>query len=922
MADDTTKDVQATFTITGTSDALYVLEFHGHEAISSLFQFRIDFASEEGNLSAASILKKPALLTITGEQGPRYVHGIIASLEQRETARKFTMYHAVLVPSVWKLTQRRDCRIFQKTQDGEKNAKEIVSKVLKGVLSESEFDFKLKGNQDPPDREYCVQYRESDWAFVSRLLEEEGIFYYFTHSQTDHMLRMRNDFQFHRQVPKQEQVGYHPPGHGIPGKEHITRFFYEEQIRTEKATLQDFNFKKPSVNLKSERPKDKDTLLERYDSPGEYTTTDEGGDLAQVRLEEQRAQSQEAEGDSDCVRMIPGYYFQLTDHDRFGASDGDKYTITWMRHGGNKHGDLEAGAAHPRIRYENSFRCIPRKTVYRPPRVTPRPEVRGTQTAIVTGPKQEEIYTDEHGRVKVHFHWDRLGKMDENSSCWIRASQIWAGQAWGAMLIPRVGHEVVVDFLEGDPDRPIIVGRVYHGENMPPYTLSDEKTKSTLKSNSSIGGKGYNELRFEDKKGKEEVFLHAQKDLNESVQHNMSTSVGGNQSISVGGSQSIHVQGVQTITVEGKNGELGKHGTLKVKGDITLEATNEIMIKCPKKLTLDVKGTKVTMTPGKVEMTSGKGATITLDGADVNFKATTVEMLASSSLTIDGTYVRLGGTAKADLMSTGPTTISGTPVQVNGPGPYCGRVTELAVATITTGAALVLIGGASFPYEVRRLTDAECDARGLPHGTLLVGEHITIQPGAGANSQFQNKVLRDLGIMSSTPSGMTRLQNVQNNPGHHNLSIREYNAADTLAHGANNSVSSSTAGDWALGHDPAGNAVHGAGTDSTIAYNPDIQLGPAGHPEPADSTLFHEMGHSEHYMNGEARNNEPRGNGWDSEEEYQTIQGGVNQPGGTTVSGTPTSPSENQYLGDRNYPYRRADHDGTYTNPDGTPITP
>jgi type VI secretion system secreted protein VgrG len=901
MADSDTNDVRATFSVTGVSDTLYVLEFHGEESLSSLFHFRIDLAAETGSLSFSSILGKPALLTVTGEKGPRYVHGIVAAFQQRETARKFTMYHAVVVPKVWKLTQRRDCRIFQKTNDGEKNAKEIVSKILEGVLAESEFEFKLKNNQDPPEREYCVQYRESDWAFVSRLLEEEGIYYYFEHSTDKHVLKLRNDYQQHPAIESEEKVAFHPPGQGLPGEEHITRFFYEERIRTEKVTLQDFNFKKPSVNLKEGRPKDKDSLLEIYDYPGEYTSTSEGGDLAQIRLEEQKTQAQEADGDSDCVRMVPGYYFQLTDHERFGAADSDKYTITWMHHDGNKHGDLEAGAADLRIRYENSFRCMPRKIVFRPPRVTPRPLVKGTQTAIVTGPKDEEIYTDEHGRVKVHFHWDRLGKSDENSSCFIRASQLWAGQSWGAMHIPRIGQEVVVDFLEGDPDRPIITGRVYHGENTPPYTLSDEKTKSTLKSNTTTGGKGYNELRFEDNKGKEEVFLHAQRDYNQNVLGNMSTSVKGNQSVSVGGNQTIHVKGVQTVTVQGKHGQKGKHGSLKVTGDLTLESTNEIAIQCPSKLTLDVKGTSSTMTPGKMVLTSGKGATVTLNEADIFVEATTIEVAGgASAFVVSGGIFQAGGTAKADLTSTGPTTVTGTPVQLNGPGPYCGRVTELAVATITTGAALVLVGGASTPFEVTKMSDADCDAAGLPHGTLKVGEHIFVQPGAGPNSQFQNKVLRNLGIMSTTPSGMSTLNSIQGSG--HNMKIVEFTGPNSFC-GATNVITATPAGQPVFDgngnpvNDPSGKQYKGTGggSDTVLQLNPDLTLPnnkDPSNPMPNDAVQMHEMTHGAHEMNG--------------------TYDGSPVPGYTTVEDQKTistgSPSEKDYLHDRGYGWQRTSH--------------
>ena len=369
--------------------------------------------------------------------------------------------------------------------------------------------------------------------------------------------------------------------------------------------------------------------------------------------------------------------------------------------------------------------------------------------------------------------------------------------------------------------------------------------------------------------------------------------------------------GVQTITVDGKKGEPGKHGTLKVTGDMTLESTNEVMIKAPKKLTLDVDGTTATLTPGVLELDSGQGAFISLDGPNVWIDGVKVD-ITGEKINVSATMLSMGGTAKADLTSAGPVTVSGTPVQLNGPGPFAGRVMELSPDKIRTGAATVLVGGASFPFEVVKLAD----------GRIQVGDNMFIKPGA--DDTFQNKVLRDLGIMSTTTAGLQRLNNINSNPSGHDVTFREWNAADIAKYGVNNSTATPQNPNWTnsrMTTDADGDPVPGAGTGTVIAYNPDLVMGPAGREtQPADSTLFHEMGHAENNAYGTNRQAQTRTDGYHNEEEYQTITGGRNQPGGSQIPGTPQSPSENDYLADRNYPYRRTDHGSGWQNADGTPL--
>jgi type VI secretion system secreted protein VgrG len=362
----------------------------------------------------------------------------------------------------------------------------------------------------------------------------------------------------------------------VADEPHIYSFNYTEEILSGKVTLKDYNFKKPALNLKGEKTGDKNTELEVYDYPGKFDEPGRGNNLAKVRLEEYQTVKKEGSGATTCTHFAAGFFFTMEEYPRDDFNK--KYLITQHQISGSQPQVLEETAGEGGSRFSSSFECIPFEVPYRPDRVTPKPVVEGSQTAIVVGPQGEEIYTNEHGQVKVQFHWDREGQMDEKSSCWIRVSQLWAGRSWGAMYIPRIGQEVIVDFLEGDPDRPIITGRVYHGTNKPPYPLPAEKTKSTIKSDSSKGGGGSNEFRFEDKKGQEEVYLHGQKDWNiliendkgQTVGHDETLSVGNNRTKTVGVDQSETIGSNKTINVGTNHTEtIGSNMSLTVGANET-----------------------------------------------------------------------------------------------------------------------------------------------------------------------------------------------------------------------------------------------------------------------------------------------------------------------------------------------------------------
>ena len=651
-------DVLVSFAVEGLSEELHVLAFDGAEALSELYRFELDLACESGELDFRKILGQPALLTLLCDGVARRVHGMVSHLEQHESARRFTVYRVSLVPRVWRLNHRHDCRIFQ-----DKTAKEIVSEVLD--FDDVEHRWRCKGGREPDRREYCVQHRESDWNFVCRLLEEEGFFYFFKHSGDKHELVISNDPQVHKAIAGDSNVLYHSRDHKTPGEEHLYSFVYREQVLTGAVAFGDYNYELPSLDYKVSADGPDDARLERYDYPGLHDLPEKGEVVAGMRHEEHEARRRVGSGGGTCSRFLPGSTFTMEEHPR--SSFNMEYTVTAVQHTGEKHGNLESGAVSNRIRYHNSFRCMDAAVPFRPPRVTRRPFVLGPQTAVVVGPTGEEIYTDKLGRVKVQFHWDRLGASDHHSSCWVRVSQLWAGQGYGAMYIPRVGHEVIVDFVEGEPDRPVIMGRVYHAQNVPPLDLPREATKSTLKSNSSPGGGGSNELRFEDAKGSEEIYTHAQKDQNEVVENDHTTYVGNDQTRTVHadrkatvetGDDEVYVQEGSRFTQVCQDDGLavlkGDRTVQVVEGNYDLSAQRRVRVlgkggisQIGHQLGVTIQGTG----DGVSIHSTGKSVDISSEGGGL------MDINATTQLTIN-----VGG-------ATGPTvTITPTSVQIDGKG--------------------------------------------------------------------------------------------------------------------------------------------------------------------------------------------------------------------------------------------------------------
>ena len=622
---------------------LRVVRFFGRESLSGLFEFHLELAG--GEVDLAAIVDTPGVLKIDGLETPRFVSGVISSFEYIGQSRHLQLYEAQLVPWIWRLQHRHDCRIFQ-----DQNTPDIIKAVLTTAgLSTEGFRFDLLGEYAP--RNYCVQYRESDLAFLSRLMEEDGLYYFFEHSADKHVLVMADHPGAHPPIPGSPVLWFNPPGGMVADREHIQDFRFGERVRPGKVSLRDFNLHKPGLPMEAMDVAKARAELEVYQYPGEYQDPGQGGShkgksQAKLRLEAIHAHRRAGSGSSDCPRVTAGHTMKMLGHPRHDL-DGE-YRIIQVNHAGNQPQALDQDAAGE-FSYSNEFTVTERGQPFRAEPMTPRPVMRGLQTATVVGPEGEEVYTDEHGRVKVQFHWDRKDLYDQSSSCWVRVSQLWAGNGWGAMFIPRIGHEVLVDFIEGDPDRPVITGRVYHGDNKPPYPLPADKTKTTIKSDSSIGGGGYNELRFEDRKGQEEVFLHAQKDWNTFILNSLTETVGASRTSSVGGGETVSVGAARTVNVATSDAT-----TVGVEHTVTMAPPPPLVLKFPSipflppipPLVLPVPPTKLTMrTSSFMELTDGF-AKITLDQGAVS-------IYAPKGITINGATVDITARAGGDVKIQG-----------------------------------------------------------------------------------------------------------------------------------------------------------------------------------------------------------------------------------------------------------------------------
>ncbi len=596
-------------------DVLLLQEIAGQEGISRLFSYDLNLlAYDNDSISFQDIVGQKLTVTLHLPDGsPRYINGYVSRFTQGGTDKRlFTHYYAQVVPWLWFLTRQSDCRIFQNMKPPD-----IISQVL-NMFSEKDFRPNLKASY--PTLEYCVQYRETAFNFVSRLMEEYGIFYYFDHSQEGKHTMVLCDSNT---LPTctGSPISYETEVGGITDPEVVAEWSVGQELRTGKYTLTDYNFTTPSTSLLANEPTvvnlSASQPLELFDYPGMYTTKNEGDTVSRIRMQEEEAGHLVISGSGDCRGFMSGYCFELQNHYR--SDQNTTYLLTEVHHMASAGQTYTSAGAFGGETYSNRFTCIPSSVTYRPPRVTPKPFVQGPQPALVVGKSGEEIWVDKYGRVVVQFYWDRQGQKNENSSCWIRTSQPWAGANWGSIWIPRIGQEVIVSFLEGDPDRPIITGRVYNADQMPPYKLPDNQTRSTFMSRSSKGGgsSNYNEIRFEDKQGDEQIFINAEKDMDlrvendfrEYVMNDRHLLVDSNQTEKVKGNKDAHVVGDHKEKIDGsvslqvgmnRDEKVGMKHALDSGQEIHLKAGMNVTIEAGVQLTIKASGNFVSITPAGI----------------------------------------------------------------------------------------------------------------------------------------------------------------------------------------------------------------------------------------------------------------------------------------------------------------------------------
>ncbi len=553
-----------TLNIDGLPEETFVVrEYKGYESISDVilenghscygFRYYIDLASRQSNISPEMVVDRTAHLTIfRNKQAVQHVNGIVRSFSQGDTGYSHSYYSLVLVPSLERLSLRHNCRIFQL-----KTVPEIITILLK-EMSINDFVFSLKRQCNK--REFCVQYRESDLAFLQRLTAEEGIVYQFVHKDGKHTLSFSDDSN--SQPKLSTPIPYNSRAGGVADSTYISSLIRSTQSDTSDIQLSDYSFKKPDYLFNQTNIGiGIDYQLEGYqhfDFPGRFKDNESGKTYTQTRLDFLRRDAHTAIAKSNEPALQAGYKFELTEH--LDNSHNRDWLIVYVAHSGSQPQALEEAGGHGATTYSNSLKLIPAHIRWQA-NPTAKPQMDGPCIATVVGPEGEEIFCDEHGRVKLHFPWDRYSKGDEHSSCWVRVSQSWAGSQYGAMAIPRIGHEVIVSFLNGDPDQPIVTGRTYHVTNTPPYSLPDHKSKTVIRTETHKG-KGFNELSFEDQVNEEKIYLHAQKDYEADVLNDHSTHIKHDQHLTVDNDQFIQIKNNQHTTIEGEN-------RIKISRDMT-----------------------------------------------------------------------------------------------------------------------------------------------------------------------------------------------------------------------------------------------------------------------------------------------------------------------------------------------------------------
>lgn len=690
------------------ADDVLVTSLSGHEAISRLYSFQLDFVSRKLALEAPDLIGKPISLAIDrgdATKEPRFINGFISRFSAGDVATtktlKYREYRAECVPSLWFLTQTARCHIFFPEKE-DKSIFEIITEAFDHAKRDLDVNVTLDpvGIESLKQRKvkHCVQYRETDFNFLSRIFEQYGVYYYFTQSDGEHKLVLSTTSSYPSAM--ESEVSYPVSTGSSHLEDHITNWEHAYEFVSGKWTHSDYNFETPSTPLRKSSTAITNKVpsaakFEVYDFPGEYSTPEQGDSDARIRQEEEEVPHDSVQASSGCRTLMPGHAFKLAcpPGGQAASDNGGTFLITSIHHHASQPGP-ETGSSG-QFSYSNSFACIPNTVQFRPARLTPKPVVSGIQTAVVVGTKGKEIETDEYGRIKVAFQWDRENedrknknhdkvKNGENFYCWVRVAQNMAGNKWGFMAIPRIGQEVVVDFIDGDPDRPLVIGSVYNKEQMPHYNPEEHNTRTYIKTNSSPGGEGFNELRFEDKQNEEQIFIHAQRNMDVRVRNDSMELIYGNRHQIIGwedkegekgGDQKEEIKKDKHIKVHNDHTEQVGGNMMLLVGGGDGDGNQDIVIKKDKKELIEanshhhvkadeleaIDGNRCTEVGGDQYLNIG-GSSAHIAGAD--------HLMKGMNISIEGQAICLKSGGNSITIDPSGVTIVGTLVRVNsGPAP-------------------------------------------------------------------------------------------------------------------------------------------------------------------------------------------------------------------------------------------------------------
>ncbi|MBC3364088.1 type VI secretion system tip protein VgrG [Pseudomonas sp. SWRI154] len=663
---------QPRFTLTFDSgpNELRVLEFKGKEAISQPYCFDLELVSERPDLALEDLLHRQAYLSFDDRGGG--IHGQVYSVAQDDSGKRLSRYQISLVPRLAYLRHRINRRVFQHL-----SVPDIVARILKdhGIFADA-YQFSLGGQY--PEREYCVQYGESDLAFIERICAEVGIHYHFQHSLGGHLLVFGDD---QTMFPRLPESTLYLPGSGMAADEPaIKRLAVRLQTRTTAVTLHDYDFRKPGLQLQASLDNQRLPSLESYHYPGQFIDREDGKLLARRTLERHGADHRVAQGGGDDSAFASGHFMRIKEHPR--AQWNDLWLLTQIDHHGRQPQVLEESASigpEEFQGYRNTFLATPWDVFFRPPLQHKKPTVNGYQPAVVTGPQGSEIHCDAFGRVKVQLVWDRDGERDEQSSCWLRVATGWAHGHYGSVMIPRVGMEVLVGFMEGDVDKPLVVGCLPNGANPVPLDLPADKTRSILRSQSSPGGGGYNELRIEDRKGAEEIYLRAQRNWTQHVLHDQRVQVDHQRSIVVTGLARHELKADEQRVTQGRRQvEIRQDDHLLVMGDRHIRVANQAV-----------------SAAGEFHVSAGQQVVL--------------EAGASATIQAGGHWINIG---PGGIFSSVPIQVGGAAMVAKGAAPIAPGAPEKLTAALAPQLSLAQIlslrSPAPFCEECERCKDGAC----------------------------------------------------------------------------------------------------------------------------------------------------------------------------------------------------------------------